>query len=71
MIDCEGISCLIFQAGVAMNSLAQTYRALGRHADALAMRERTLEFQCRVLPADHPNIGEGCMCRDALLRYVR
>jgi hypothetical protein len=38
----------------------------GRHTDALAMRERVLEFRRRVLPADHPDIGEGCMGRNAL-----
>jgi tetratricopeptide (TPR) repeat protein len=41
-----------------MNNLASTYRELGRHADALAMLERVLEFQRRVLPASHPDIGE-------------
>ncbi len=50
-----------------MNNLASTYYKLGRHADALAMSERALEFQCRVLPADHPDIGEGCEGRDGLL----
>ena len=49
-----------------MHNLAETYSALGRHADALAMRERLLEFQRRVLPANHPHIGEGCVGRDAL-----
>ena len=49
-----------------MSSLAATYSALGRHADALAMEERVLEFQRRVLPADHPSIGEGCEGRDGL-----
>ena len=49
-----------------MNNLAQTYYTLGRHADALAMRERVLEFQRRVLSADHPDIGEGCEGRDGL-----
>ena len=49
-----------------MNNLAGTYRALGRHADALAMNERVLEFRRRVMPADHPSIGEGCAWRDAL-----
>ena len=42
-----------------MGNLAETYKALGRHADALAMGEQVLEFQRRVLPADHPEIGEG------------
>jgi len=49
-----------------MNNLAATYSALGRHADALAMEERVLEFRRRVLPANHPSIGEGCAGRDAL-----
>jgi hypothetical protein len=49
-----------------MGNLAQTYSDLGRHADALAMRERVLEFQRRVLPANHPDTGEGCGGRDAL-----
>ena len=49
-----------------MSNLAMTYRALGRQADALAMFERVLEFLRRVLPADHPDIGEGCEGRDAL-----
>jgi hypothetical protein len=49
-----------------MNNLASTYHKLGRHADALAMTERALEFLRRVLPADHPHIGEGCEGRDGL-----
>jgi hypothetical protein len=49
-----------------MNSLAATFSDLGRHADALAMGEEVLEFQRRVLPPDHPDIGEGCQGRDAL-----
>ncbi len=42
-----------------MGNLASTYSALGRHDDALAMRERVLEFMRRVLPESHPDIGEG------------
>ena len=42
-----------------MSNLAQTYSALGRHLDALAMQESVLEFFRRVLPAEHPEIGEG------------
>ncbi len=47
-----------------MNNLAGTYSALGRHADALAMEEQVLEFRRRVLPSDHPDIGEGCEGRE-------
>ena len=39
--------------------LAASYSDLGRHSDALAMRERVLEFDRRVLPENHPSIGEG------------
>ena len=42
-----------------MGDLSLTYKVLGRHADALAMGEQALEFQRRVLPADHPSLGEG------------
>jgi hypothetical protein len=49
-----------------MNNLATTYSSLGRYADALAMGERALEFRRRVLPANHPEIGEGCERRDGL-----
>ena len=43
--------------GMAMSNLAVTYSDLGRHQDALAMEERTLEFRRRVLPPNHPDIG--------------
>ncbi len=49
-----------------MGNLAGTYSHLGRHADALAMGEQVLEFYRRVLPANHPDIGEGCAWRDGL-----
>ena len=39
--------------------LADTFSKLGRHADALAMQERVVEFRRRVLPENHPDIGEG------------
>ena len=42
-----------------MGDLALTYSNLGRHNEALAMDERVLEFRRRVLPEDHPDIGEG------------
>ena len=49
-----------------MSNLAGTYSFLGRHADALAMGEQVLEFRRRVLPANHPGIGEGCAGKDAV-----
>jgi hypothetical protein len=49
-----------------MDCLAESYRASGRHADALAMGERLLEFRHRVLSEDHPEIGEGRVMSDAL-----
>jgi hypothetical protein len=42
-----------------MSNVAQAYFALGRHADALVMQEALLERFRRLLPADHPDIGEG------------
>ncbi len=44
-----------------MSTLSLTYSALGRHADALAMGEITLEFYRRELPANHLGIGKGCI----------
>ena len=62
------IACLIVTrvwdgTGQAMSNLAATYSALGRHEDALVLGERVLEFRRRVLPENHPDIGEldgGC-----------
>ena len=42
-----------------MNNLANSYSDLGRHNEALAMGESVLEFYRRVLPENHPDIGEG------------
>ena len=42
-----------------MGNLANSYSALGRHEEAVEMREKTLEFRRRVLPENHPDIGEG------------
>ena len=41
-----------------MKMLASTYSAIGRTKEALALKEQTLEFELRVLPADHPHIGD-------------
>jgi hypothetical protein len=43
-----------------MSNLAATYGKLGRHQDALVLQEKTLEFQRRVLPENHPEIGTSC-----------
>ena len=40
-------------------TLASVLSDQGRPSDALAMRERVLEFRRRVLPENHPDIGEG------------
>jgi hypothetical protein len=40
-----------------MSNLANTFSKLGRHEDALAMQEKTLDFQRLVLPENHPDIG--------------
>ena len=62
--------CSLQSAGMAMNNVAATHRALGRHADALAMFERVLELFRRVLPEDHQFIGEERIWSDTLhLRY--
>ncbi len=47
-------------------TLALVLMQQGRHADALALFERALEFSRRELPANHPEIGMGCAWRDAL-----
>ena len=48
---------MLSSLGAAMGDLANTYSDLGRHQDALLMIEKTLEFQRRVLPENHPHIG--------------
>ena len=46
--------------GTAMNNLSRAFFACGRRQDALAMKEKTLEFRRRVLPENHPDIGISC-----------
>ena len=43
--------------GTAMSNLSATYFILGRLQDAVLLGEKTLEFQRRVLPENHPDIG--------------
>jgi hypothetical protein len=42
-----------------MGATANSYSKLGRHAEALDLKEQTLAFRRRVLPADHPDIAIG------------
>ena len=42
-----------------MQGLACSYSDLGRYDEAVEMGEKTLEFKRRVLPENHPDIGEG------------
>ena len=41
-----------------MGDVAQAYRVLEKHVDALALFEKQLEFFRRALPEDHPDTGE-------------
>ena len=45
-----------------MLNLASAYSGVGRHHDALEMEEKTLEFQRRILPENHPHIGAWRDC---------
>ena len=45
----------------AMLNTANSYSALGRHAEALDFCEQALAIFWRVLPADHPNIASATM----------
>jgi hypothetical protein len=48
---------MLFVVGTAMGNLANSYFQVGRCQDALLMGEQALEFQRRVLPENHPDIG--------------
>ncbi len=66
----RGKAALCYEAGNEEETMkwnqtiAMVLSQQGRHADALAMGERVLEFRRRVLPANHPEIGEGCEGKD-------
>ena len=47
---------------MAINDLAVTFARLGRHPDAHAMAKKTLDLFRRVLPENHPYIGDGDAC---------
>ena len=59
MIVAVDLTCKLTHSvvGDAKSNLAATYSALGRHQDAVVLQEKTLEFQRRVLPENHPEIG--------------
>ncbi len=40
-----------------MHDLGRVYSALNRHADALVVREKTLQFQRLYLPENDPDTG--------------
>jgi hypothetical protein len=67
------IVCVIFVrcAGTAYLNLANSYSDLGRHVEALWMREKTLEHYQRVHPENHPSIGMGkLVCGRATARVI-
>jgi len=45
-----------------MGILASVYNDLGRHREALALKQKTLEFRRRVLPENDPQIGAAMSC---------
>ena len=45
-------------SGDAMFNIGAGYVGVGRFKEALEMSEKTLAFRRRILPPDHPDIGE-------------
>jgi hypothetical protein len=52
-----GVLCNDVMAGSAMHDLGRVYGALNRHAEAVVVREKTLEFRRVHLPENHPHTG--------------
>ena len=52
------ISSNLIVTGSAMTGLANTYHGLMKHDEALALFQQVLAFRRRILPEDHPEIGE-------------
>jgi hypothetical protein len=52
-----------------MSKVADAYRGLCRHQEALAMHEQALKFLQRVLPENHPDLSMTFFS-DWLLRLV-
>jgi hypothetical protein len=46
-----------------MNNLGEAYFVVGRHQDALKLREKTLQLRQRVLPDNHFQIGSNPLRR--------
>jgi hypothetical protein len=49
-----------------MHNLASAYHELGRYSDALALQKEALEFRQRIMPGDHPSIGDIDVCDDCV-----
>ena len=64
MIVFVDLTCKLTRSilGTAMSNLSYSYGNLGRHQDAVVLQEKTLEFQRRVLPENHPDIGVTLLC---------
>ena len=59
-LEAQASSCVLAEDMIRWTAtLARVLSDQGRHDDALAMGERVLEFRRRVLPENHPDIGEG------------
>ncbi len=53
-----------------MGNIAVSYSKLGMHEEALGINEEVLKFYRRVLPENHPDIGEGRVGSDVCTRLV-
>jgi hypothetical protein len=61
---------VLLRSGFAVGNVAVHYAALGRHKEAVDMLQRLLHFNRRVLPDNHPDLGEAqarVQCSCALL----
>ena len=51
-----------------MYNLGNLYGKLGRHHEALELEEKALEFRKKILPENHPAIGELFRYRSSTAR---
>jgi tetratricopeptide (TPR) repeat protein len=63
----QAASCNEAEGMDQTQALASVLLDQGKLNEALAMFEKVLEYRRRVLPEDHPDIGEGHVRRDALI----